>query len=68
MRRHSKYTGGKFVTINATKYMTRGVYTGGNTEYQERFGVYWGLVTGGSSANQITLGSSSEWTFWKGVY
>lgn len=48
--------------------MTKGLYTGGNTDYQDRFAVYWGLVTGGNVNNQITLQSSVEWNFWRQVY
>lgn len=45
-----------------------GAYTTGDVRYQDRFGVYWGLVGGVGTDNQATLGDSTEFQFWRDNY
>ncbi len=63
-----KYNKGHWVTLEVTKPMSKGTYTQGDTDFQNRFSVYWGLHAGGGVANQITLGDSQEWDFWRQVF
>lgn len=69
MKKVRKYDTGLMVTCQAQKTMQhRNDWTGGDTDYQDRFEVYWGRTAVAGAYYGITLASAPEFNAYSQLY